>query len=326
MSVSSFRQTVEWQRKEESMRGLDVDAKPSGKMKTLFKELGKIGESRTNSQEIPCFEIRPTTGWLSLDIRELWAYRELVYFLAWREIKVRYKQTAIGVAWTVLQPLAMMAVFTVFFSKLANIPSEGVPYPLFAYAALLPWQLFSRTISESTNSLIKDQRLITRVYFPRIIVPLATTIAGIVDFAIASGLLVALMFVYGMTPGTAVIWLLAFILLMVITALGVGFWFSALNVEYRDVMYTVPFLIQFWFFVTPVVYPSSLVPERWQVLYGLNPMVGVVEGFRWALLGVGKGPSPMLAVSILIALFLFVSGIIWFQRSEENFVDRLGSG
>jgi lipopolysaccharide transport system permease protein len=253
-------------------------------------------------------------------------YRELVYFLAWRDIKVRYKQTAIGVAWAVLQPLAMMAVFTILFGKLANIPSEGVPYPLFAYAALLPWQLFSRTISESTSSLIKDQRLITRVYFPRIIVPLATTIAAIVDFAIASGLLVVLMFVYGVTPGAAVIWLPAFILLMVIAALGVGFWFSALNVEYRDVMYTVPFIIQFWFFVTPVVYPSSLVPERWQILYGLNPMVGVIEGFRWALLGVGKGPSPMLAVSILIALFLFVSGIIWFQRKEESFVDSLGSG
>jgi lipopolysaccharide transport system permease protein len=313
-------------RKEEGMRELDVEAKPSGKMGTLSKEFRKIGESRSDSQEIPCFEIRPTTGWLSLDIGELWAYRELIYFLTWRDIKVRYKQTAIGVAWAVLQPLAMMAVFTILFGKLANIPSEGVPYPLFAYAALLPWQLFSRTISESTSSLVTDQRLITRVYFPRIIVPLSTTLAAMADFGIASGLLVVLMFVYGAIPGAALVWLPAFILLMVITALGIGFWLAALNVEYRDVMYTLPFIIQFWFFVTPIVYPSSLVPERWQILYGLNPLVGVVEGIRWALFGVGKGPSLMLAASTLIALFLFISGIIWFQRREENFIDALGSG
>ena len=296
------------------------------KVETFYKDLPFIRKSQGDSQETLWLEIRPTSGWFSLDLRELWAYRELAYFLAWREIKVRYKQTAIGVAWAVLQPLAMMVVFTLFFGRLANIPSEGVPYPLFAFAALLPWQLFSRVLAESTNSLVTNQRLITRVYFPRIIVPVSTTLAAIVDFAIAAGLLVVLMFVYGVTPGAAVIWLPAFVLLMVITALGVGFWFSALNVEYRDVMYTVPFIIQFWFFVTPVVYPSSLVPERWQILYGLNPMAGVIEGFRWALLGVGKGPSPMLAVSILIALFLFVSGIVWFQRREESFADTLGSG
>jgi len=295
-------------------------------MQTLLKEFLRTERSESDAREAPSFEIRPTSGRFSLDLRELWAYRELVYFLTWRDIKVRYKQTAIGVIWAVLQPLAMMMVFTVLFGKLANMPSEGIPYPLFAFAALLPWQLFSRTITESTNSLVADQRLITRVYFPRIIVPLSTTLAAIVDFAIASGLLVALMFFYGVIPGAAVIWLPAFILLMVITALGIGFWLSALNVEYRDVMYTVPFIIQFWFFVTPIVYPSSLVPERWQILYGLNPMVGVVEGIRWALLGVGKGPSLMLAVSTLIALFLFVSGIIWFQRREQNFVDTLGSG
>jgi len=279
-----------------------------------------------DTEEIPPLEIYPASGWRFLDVRELWNYRELVYFLAWREIKVRYKQTAIGVAWAVLQPLAMMVIFTVFFGKLAKIPSEGVPYPLFAYAALLPWQLFSRTITESTNSLVADQRLITRVYFPRIIIPISTTIAAVVDFVIAAGLLLVLMLIYGVVPGAAAVWLPAFVLLMIVTALGVGFWLSALNVEYRDVAYTIPFLNQFWFFLTPVVYPSSLVPERWQVLYGLNPMVGVVEGFRWALLGVGKGPSPMLAVSILIAVALVISGIIWFQRREQNFVDALGSG
>jgi lipopolysaccharide transport system permease protein len=239
---------------------------------------------------------------------------------------VRYKQTAIGIAWAVLQPLAMITVFTLLFGKLAKLPSEGVPYPLFAYAALLPWQLFSRTISESTNSLVTDQRLITRVYFPRLIVPLATTLAALADFAIAAGLLVALMFIYGFLPGVAVLWLPAFVLLMLMTVLGVGFWLSALNVEYRDVMYTMPFLNQFWFFVTPVVYSSSLVPEPWRVLYGLNPMAGVVQGFRWALLGIGGGPSPMLAVSTIIAISLFVSGIAWFHRREQTFVDAIGSG
>jgi lipopolysaccharide transport system permease protein len=293
-------------------------------METVYKELPHIGESRSDSQDVPCFEIRPTTGWLFLDLRELWAYRELIYFLAWREIKVRYKQTAIGVAWAVLQPLAMMLVFTVFFGRLASMPSEGIPYPLFTFAALLPWQLFSRTITESTNSLVADQRLITRVYFPRIIIPLATTVSGLADFAVSAGLLVALMLFYGVIPSAAIIWLPAFVLLMVVAALGVGFWLSASNVEYRDVRYALPFLNQFWLFVTPVVYPSSLVPERWQILYGLNPMVGVVEGFRWALLGVGDGPSPMLAVSTTIGLALFVTGIFWFQRREQTFVDRLG--
>ncbi|MBU4455777.1 ABC transporter permease [Patescibacteria group bacterium] len=278
------------------------------------------------SNEAPIFVIRPTTGWRFLDLRELWAYRELVYFLTWRDIKVRYKQTAIGVAWAVLQPLAMMAVFTLFFGRLAKVPSEGVPYPLFAFAALLPWQLFSRTISESTNSLVTDQRLITRVYFPRIIVPTATTLAAIVDFVIASGLLVLLMFIYGITPGVEVVWLPLFVLLMLVTSLGVGFWLSALNVEYRDVMYAVPFLNQFWLFLTPVVYPSSLVPEQWRVLYGLNPMAGVVEGFRWCLLGTGDGPGLMVAASAIVAVFLFVSGIVWFRRRERTFVDAIGSG
>jgi lipopolysaccharide transport system permease protein len=296
------------------------------KVESLYKNLSFIRESQCDSQEIPWLEIRPTSGWFSLDLRELWFYRELAYFLAWREIKVRYKQTAIGVAWAVLQPLAMMLVFTVFFGKLGNMPSEGIPYPLFTFAALLPWQLFSRTITECTNSLIADQRLITRVYFPRIIIPLATTISGIVDFAISAGLLVALMFFYGVVPGIEIVWLPAFILLMLIAALGVGFWLSALNVEYRDVRYALPFVNQFFLFVTPVVYSSSLVPERWQVLYGLNPMVGVIEGFRWALLGAGKGPSPMLIVSAVIAAALFVTGIIWFQRQEQTFVDTLGTG
>jgi lipopolysaccharide transport system permease protein len=292
--------------------------------KTLANRL--FNRHQEDQGSVPTFVIRPTRGWRFLDLRELWAYRELVYFLTWRDIKVRYKQTAIGVAWAVLQPLAMMLVFTLFFGRLAKVPSEGVPYPLFAYAALLPWQLFSRTISESTNSLVADQRLITRVYFPRIIVPLATTLAALVDFAVSSVLLFVLMLIYGVSPTATVVWLPLFVLLMLITALGVGFWLSALNVEYRDVMYTVPFLNQFWLFVTPVVYPSSLIPEQWRILYGLNPMAGVVEGFRWALLGVGDGPSLMLTASTLIAVFLFISGIIWFRCRERTFVDAVGSG
>lgn len=272
------------------------------------------------------FRIQPTTGWRWLDLRELWDYRELIYFLTWRDIKVRYKQTAIGVGWVLLQPLAMMAAFSLFFGALAKIPSAGIPYPLFAYAGLLPWQVFSRAISESTHSLIIDQRLITRVYFPRLIVPLASVLAAAVDFIIASALLSVLLLWYGVALSANVVWFPAFVLLMLMTALGIGFWLSALNVEYRDVMYLVPFLNQFWLFVTPVAYPSSLVPEAWRAVYGLNPMVGVVEGFRWALLGAGQPPGPMLGVSTLIAMTLFISGVMWFRRRERTFVDAIGSG
>ena len=275
---------------------------------------------------LPVFKIRPTSRWRFLDVRELWSYRELIYFLTWRDVKVRYKQTAIGCVWAILQPLAMMVVFTLFFGQLAGVPSDGVPYPLFAFAALLPWQLFSRALTESTNSLVTDQRLITRVYFPRIIVPISTTLAGLVDFAIASGLLVVLMLYYGVMPSAQVVWIPLFVLLMLITSLGIGFWLSVLNVEYRDLRYVVPFITQFWLFVTPVVYPSSLVPEQWQLLYGLNPMVGVIDGFRWALLGTGGGPSMMLGVSTLVAIVLFVSGIVWFRARERTMVDALGSG
>ena len=277
-------------------------------------------------KELTLVQIQPTRGWRWLDLRELWVYRELIYFLTLRDIKVRYKQTAIGVTWAVLQPLAMMLVFTLFFSTLAGIPSDDVPYPLFAYVALLPWLLFSRNLSDSTNSLVTDQRLVTRVYFPRIIVPTATTLAALLDFTVSGILLVILMAYYGVAPGIEAVWIPLFLLLMIVTALGVGFWLSALNVEYRDVMYVVPFLIQLWLFLTPVVYPSSLVPEQWRFLYGLNPMVGVVEGFRWALLGAGEGPSSMLGASTLVAIALFVSGIVWFRWRERTFVDALGSG
>ena len=270
--------------------------------------------------------IQPSTGLAVLRLKELWEYRELAYFLVWRDIKVRYKQTAIGVAWALIQPLAMMVVFSLFFGKLAKLPSEGVPYPLFALAGLLPWQIFSRGVSESANSLVADQRLITRVYFPRLLVPLATIAGALVDFAIAAVLLIILMAVYGVALSPQIIWLPVFVTLMLLTALGIGFWLSALNLEYRDVRYTLPFLTQLWLFLTPVVYPSAIVPEQWKLVYGLNPMVGVVEGFRWALFAAGRGPSPMLAVSAGIAVMMFLGGLMFFQSRERVFADIIGSG
>jgi lipopolysaccharide transport system permease protein len=277
-------------------------------------------------ENVPTFDIYPASGWRLLDLRELWAYRELIYFLTWRDIKVRYKQTALGVAWAIVQPIAMMVVFSFFFGRLAGIPSEGVPYPLFSLAALVPWQLFSRAITDSTNSLVTDQKLITRVYFPRIIVPISTMLAAVIDFLIAGGLLVLLIALYGVQLGPEILWLPGFVLLMLIAALGVGLWLSALNVEYRDVAYTIPFINQFWFFVTPVVYSSTLIPSEWRFLYGLNPMAGVVEGFRWALLGVGEQPGAMIGMSSFIAVLLLISGIVWFRRRERTFVDIIGSG
>lgn len=275
---------------------------------------------------VPITVIKPSRGFRRLGFKELWGYRELAYFLVWRDIKVRYKQTAIGVAWAILQPLAMMLVFTLFFGKLAKIPSEGIPYPLFAYAGLLPWQIFSRSLSESASSLVADQRLITRVYFPRMIVPLSTILAALVDFAIASSLLVGLMLFYGRIPTLGIVWLPVFVLLMLASSFGVGLWLSALNLEFRDVQYTLPFLNQLWLFLTPVVYPSSLVPAQWQWLYALNPMVGVVEGFRWALFGVGEGPDPMLGISAMVALLLLITGAFFFRFRERTFADILGSG
>ncbi|HYR84154.1 MAG TPA: ABC transporter permease [Terriglobia bacterium] len=276
--------------------------------------------------DLPVFEIRPSSAWRMLDLRELWAYRELIYFLTWRDIKVRYKQTALGIAWALLQPLAMMVVFTLFFGRLAGVSSQGVPYPVFALVALIPWQLFSRAITESTNSLVTDQRLITRVYFPRIIVPISTTLAAVVDFLVSGGLLILLLAFYGMPLRLEMLWLPVFTVLLLVTALGAGFWLSALNVEYRDVMYTIPFLNQFWFFITPVVYSSNIVPERWRAVYGLNPLAGVVEGFRWALIGGGGKPGPMMFASTAVAIVLFTGGIIWFRSRERRFVDAIGSG
>jgi len=254
-------------------------------------------------------------------LTELWEYRELLYFLTWRDIKVRYKQTVLGAAWAVIQPFGMMLVFTVFFGRLVGVPSDGLPYPIFAYTALLPWQLFSRALTDASTSLVINERLITKVYFPRLLIPLSAVLASLVDFAIAFVLLLGMMVFYGIVPTGSVLMLPLFVLLALMTALGTGFWLSALNAQYRDVRYTLPFLTQFWLFATPVVYPSSLVPEQWRLLYGLNPMTGVVEGFRWALLGKTGAPDVMLAVSAIAVLATFIGGLYYFSRVEETLAD-----
>jgi len=256
-----------------------------------------------------------------LRLKELWEYRELLYFLVWRDIKVRYKQTVLGAAWAIIQPFFTMVVFSIFFGRLAGIPSDGLPYPIFAYCALLPWQLFSHALTESGNSLVGNQNLITKVYFPRLVIPLSAVLAGLVDFAVAFLVLVGMMAYYGIAPTIPAVTLPLFILLAIATALAVGLWLSALNVQYRDVRYTIPFLTQFWLFSTPIAYPSSLVPEGWRVLYGLNPMAGVVEGFRWALLGTRNAPGPMLAVSVAVVVALLVGGLYYFRRMEKGFAD-----
>ena len=265
--------------------------------------------------------IRPASGWVAINLIELWEYRELLYFLTWRDIKVRYKQTVLGAAWAVIQPFGMMVVFTVFFGRLVGVPSDGLPYPIFAYTALLPWQLFSRALTDASTSLVINERLITKVYFPRLLIPLSAVLASLVDFAIAFVLLLGMMVFYGIVPTGSVLMLPLFVLLALMTALGIGFWLSALNAQYRDVRYTLPFLTQFWLFATPVVYPSSLVPEQWRLLYGLNPMTGVVEGFRWALLGKTGAPDVMLAVSAIAVLATFIGGLYYFSRVEETLAD-----
>ena len=264
--------------------------------------------------------IRPSRGWVSLDLRDLWRYRELLYFLTWRDIKVRYKQTIFGAAWAILQPFFTMIVFSVFFGRLIRVPSDGVPYPIFAYSGLLPWQLFSQAVTRSGNSLVSNRHLITKIYFPRLAIPISAVLPGLVDFGIAFVVLLVMMVYYHIAPTVAVLTLPFFLLLAVAAALGVGLWLSALNLKYRDVGYTIPFLTQFWLFATPVLYPSSLIPEKWQALYGLNPMAGVVEGFRWALLGKAP-PGPFLAISVGAVMLLLIGGLYYFRRMEKTFAD-----
>ena len=265
--------------------------------------------------------IEPTNGFVSLKIGELWAYRELLYFLIWRDVKVRYKQTALGVAWAVIQPVMTMVVFSVFFGKLAKMPSDGVPYPIFAFTALVPWTLFSNGLTLGTNSLVGRSHLIKKVYFPRLIIPTATVLAGVVDFLVALGVLIILMAIYGIAPTLNTLWLPALLILTLISSLGVSLWLSALNVGYRDVKYVIPFLTQIWMFAKPIAYSSSLLKETWRTVYGINPMVGVVEGFRWALLGTDTKPGFMIVVSALAAGLLLLSGALYFRRMEKTFAD-----
>ncbi|AEP12355.1 ABC transporter permease [Chloracidobacterium thermophilum] len=271
----------------------------------------------------PVIRIEPTRGWVAVKLKELWDYRELLYFLVWRDVKVRYKQTVLGAAWALLQPLFTMLVFSIFFGRLAGIPSDGVPYPLFALAALIPWTFFANALGQSSNSLVNSAHLIAKVYFPRLVIPLASVLGGLVDLAVACSLFVPMLLYYGITPGWGILWLPGFVLLAIVTALGVGLWASALNVEYRDVRHVISFATQLWMFLTPVVYPGSLVPERWRLLYNLNPMSGVVDGFRWALLGAGAPPGLPLLASALASLTLLVTGAFYFRRMEKTFADRV---
>lgn len=272
--------------------------------------------------ETPELVIRPSRGWVSLQLRELWQYRELMLFLIWRDIAVRYKQTIIGVAWAVIQPLMTMIVFSLFFGGLAKIPSDGVPYPIFSFAALVPWGFFAAGLAASSNSLVGHAALIKKIYFPRLIIPVTSVASGVVDFLIAFIILIVMMLGFGILPTSNVIWLPALIALAGITALGVGLWLSALNVQFRDIRYIIPFLTQFWMWITPIAYPSSLIENKTlRILYGLNPMTGVVEGFRWALLGTDSAPGPVIVVSALAALFVLVSGAFYFRRLEKTFAD-----
>lgn len=268
--------------------------------------------------------LRPPRGWTALNLGDLWRYRELIYFMTWRDLKVRYKQTLLGASWAVLKPFMTMVVFSIFFGNLAGVPSDGLPYPIFAYTALLPWELFATALQVASRSLVVNSHMITKVYFPRMILPLSSILAGVVDFAVAFLVLLGLMAFYGISPTGAVWTLPLFLLLTLVTALGIGLWLSALNVLYRDIGYITPFMTQFWLFVTPIAYPASLVPEQWRLLYAINPMTGVVEGFRWAMLGTQQSaPTPMLAVSAAIALLLLVSGLFFFRRMERQFADMV---
>ena len=282
----------------------------------------RVGQAEAHhAAPVPTVRIAPSHGWNAINLRELWDYRELLYVLTWRDIKVRYKQSALGAAWAVLQPLLTMLVFTIVFGRLAGMPSDGIPYPVFIFAALLPWQLFALVLTRAGNSLVANQQLITKVYFPRLFIPLSTVLGGLVDFGIAFLILLVLLVFYGIVPTVAILTLPLFLALAVATSLAMGLWLSALNVRYRDVVHTLPFLTQFWFFATPITYATTLIPEAWRPLYGLNPMVGVVEGFRWALLGQRAAIGPQLFVSAAVVGVLLVGGLVYFRRMERTFAD-----
>lgn len=266
--------------------------------------------------------IQATSGWNSLNLRELWDFRELLYFFIWRDIKVRYKQTVLGASWAVLQPFFTMIVFSIFFGKLAKMPSDGVPYPIFSYAALVPWTFFSNGIGKGSNSLVGGSNLLKKIYFPRMALPISSVLGGVVDFVLAFLLLIIMMFYYDIMPTINIVWLPLLLVLALVSSLGVSLWLSAMNVQFRDIRYITPFIVQAWLFATPVVYPASLIKEPfWQSVYALNPMVGVVEGFRWALLGTDTAPGPLIGISSVVAVILLVSGAFYFRRMERTFAD-----
>ena len=278
--------------------------------------------SETETHTIESRRMEPARRWVAPRLRELWRYRELVYYLAWRDIKVRYKQTVLGAAWAILQPFLLMVVFSVFFNRMAGIgPSDDIPYPVWSYAALVPWTFFANSLTQASSSLVTNANMLKKIYFPRLTLPLSAVLAGGVDFILAFVVLLAMMAVYGLSPTVGIVWLPLFFLLLVATALGASLWLAALNIQFRDVRYTVPFLVQTLMFVSPIIYSSEELEQPWRTLYGINPIAGVVEGFRWALLGTEPSPGPMLLLSICVALAMLVSGGFYFQRLEQHFAD-----
>jgi lipopolysaccharide transport system permease protein len=269
--------------------------------------------------------IQPSKGWFSLQLGALWHYRELLYFLVWRDIKVRYKQTALGVTWVILQPVVSMVVFTFLFGNLLGVPSGDVPYPIFSYAALLPWNYFASSINKSSTSLVMNTNLVTKVYFPRMVIPISSVLSGLVDFGFGFLVLIGLMIYFRIPPTWTILFLPAFLFLAMLTALGFGFWLSALNVRYRDINYLVPYLIQIWMYLTPVIYSVTLIPEQYQFLMALNPMTAVVGGFRWALLGSyladAQAPVDVIIFSFLLSLLVLITGAVFFRRTERTFAD-----
>lgn len=283
---------------------------------------GGLGNVPPLTPDVPEVLIKPSKGWVSINFKELWAYRELLFFFTWRDIKIRYKQTVLGAAWAVIQPFMTMIVFSLFFGRLAKIPSDGIPYPIFSYAALVPWTFFATRLNMASNSLVTGANIIKKIYFPRLALPVGTVLAGVVDFVLAFLILILMMLYYGIVPTGNIVWLPLFLLLIVITSLGASLWLSAMNVQFRDIRYTIPFFTQFWMFLTPIAYPSSLIEDPFlRSVYALNPMVGVIDGFRWALLGTDTAPGITILISGSVACLLLVSGAFYFRRMEKTFAD-----
>ena len=284
-------------------------------------KLTNLRKNKLEELDFPMIHIEPSKGWVSLNLKDIWEYRELLGIFVWRDLKVRYRQTVVGALWAIIQPFLTMVIFSIFFGGLAGVPSDEIPYPIFSYAALVPWTFFANSINQASNSLVNSADMIKKIYFPRLTMPMASVFAGLVDFFLAFIILLGMMFYFDFVPTIKALWLPVLIILSMMTALGVSLWLSALNVQFRDVRYMIPFITQAWLFATPVAYPSSLLSEPWRTLYGINPMVGVVEGFRWALLGTDTAPGPIIVVSFAVALGMMISGAFYFRRMEKTFAD-----